>query len=63
MTIERDSAHFRILEHLCAMPKTVRGIVGGVLERRFGAPDAGGRRALRRGGRPGACGRAISSVI
>jgi hypothetical protein len=40
MTIERDSVHFRILERLCAMPKPVRGIAGGMLDRHFGAPDA-----------------------
>ena len=40
MTIERDSVHFRILERLCAMPRPVRGIAGGMLERHFGAPDA-----------------------
>jgi hypothetical protein len=40
MTIERDSVHFRILERLCAMPKPVRGISGGMLDRRFGAPEA-----------------------
>jgi hypothetical protein len=40
MTIERDSVHFRILERLCAMPRPVRGIAGGMLDRHFGAPDA-----------------------
>ena len=40
MTIERDSVHFRILERLCAMPKPVRGISGGMLDRHFGAPEA-----------------------
>jgi hypothetical protein len=40
MTIERDSVHFRILERLCSMPKPVRGIAGGMLERHFGAPQA-----------------------
>lgn len=40
MQIERDSVHFRILERLCAMPKPVRGIAGGMLDRHFGAPDA-----------------------
>jgi hypothetical protein len=40
MTIERDSVHFRILERLCTMPKPVRGIAGGMLERHFGAPEA-----------------------
>jgi hypothetical protein len=40
MTIERDSAHFRILERLCTMPRPVRGIAGAMLERHFGAPEA-----------------------
>jgi hypothetical protein len=40
MAIERDSVHFRILERLCAMPRPVRGIAGGMLERHFGAPEA-----------------------
>ena len=40
MTIARDSVHFRILERLCAMPRPVRGIAGGMLERHFGAPEA-----------------------
>ena len=40
MTIERDSVHFRILERLCAMPRPVRGIAGGMLDRHFGAPGA-----------------------
>jgi hypothetical protein len=40
MTIERDSVHFRILERLCTMPKPVRGISGGMLDRHFGAPQA-----------------------
>jgi hypothetical protein len=40
MAIERDSVHFRILERLCTMPKPVRGIAGGMLDRRFGAPEA-----------------------
>jgi hypothetical protein len=40
MGIERDSVHFRILERLCTMPKPVRGIAGGMLDRHFGAPDA-----------------------
>jgi hypothetical protein len=40
MAIERDSAHFRILERLCAMPRPVRGIAGAMLERHFSAPEA-----------------------
>jgi hypothetical protein len=40
MTIERDSVHFRILERLCTTPKPVRGSAGGMLDRRFGAPEA-----------------------
>ena len=40
MAIERDSAHFRILERLCTMPRPVRGIAGAMLDRHFGAPDA-----------------------
>jgi hypothetical protein len=40
MAIERDSAHFRILERLCTMPRPVRGIAGAMLERHFGAPEA-----------------------
>jgi len=40
MAIERDSVHFRILERLCTMPKPVRGISGGMLDRHFGAPAA-----------------------
>jgi hypothetical protein len=40
MAIERDSVHFRILERLCAMPRPVRGIAGGMLERHFRAPEA-----------------------
>jgi hypothetical protein len=40
MTIERDSVHFRILERLCAMPKPVRSISGGMLERHFGVGPA-----------------------
>ena len=40
MAIERDSAHFRILERLCLMPRPVRGISGAMLDRHFGAPDA-----------------------
>jgi len=40
MTIERDSVHFRILERLCTMPRPVRGIAGGMLDRHFGAPQA-----------------------
>jgi hypothetical protein len=40
MAIGRDSVHFRILERLCTMPKPVRGIAGGMLDRHFGAPDA-----------------------
>ena len=40
MAIERDSVHFRILERLCSMPKPVRGISGGMLDRHFGASEA-----------------------
>jgi hypothetical protein len=40
MAIGRDSVHFRILERLCTMPKPVRGIAGGMLDRHFGAPEA-----------------------
>ena len=40
MAMERDSAHFRILERLCAMPRPVRGIAGAMLERHFSAPEA-----------------------
>jgi hypothetical protein len=40
MNIQRDSVHFRILERLCTMPKPVRGISGGMLDRHFGAPAA-----------------------
>lgn len=40
MTIERDSVHFRILERLCSMPRPVRGISGGMLERHFGVGPA-----------------------
>jgi hypothetical protein len=40
MAIERDSAHFRILERLCTMPRPVRGIAGAMLDRHFGAPEA-----------------------
>ena len=40
MAIERDSAHFRILERLCLMPRPVRGISGAMLDRHFGAPYA-----------------------
>ena len=40
MAIERDSVHFRILKRLCAMPRPVRGIAGGMLDRHFGAPQA-----------------------
>jgi hypothetical protein len=33
MTSERDSAHFRTLERLGAMPRPARGIAGGDRER------------------------------
>lgn len=37
MMIERNSVHFQILERLCTMPRAVRGISGGMLDRHFHA--------------------------
>jgi hypothetical protein len=62
MTVERDSAAYRILEKLCAMPAPVRGMTGTRLDAAFGAPEAVDRLAAeglirRRGwhdGPPGA---------
>ncbi len=36
MTIRADSIDFRILDRLCRMPKPVRGMAPGMLERQFG---------------------------
>ncbi|MGI9449885.1 MAG: hypothetical protein ACR2QH_04485 [Geminicoccaceae bacterium] len=40
MQIEYGSVHYRILDHLCAMPKAVRGMSGPMLQRLFGGSDA-----------------------
>jgi hypothetical protein len=40
MQIERDSAHFRILEKLCTAPRPVRGASTVMLNRAFDAPAA-----------------------
>ena len=36
MQIRHDSVHFHILQHLCAMPRAVRGMAPAMLQRRFG---------------------------
>ena len=40
MPIERDSAHFKILEKLCTAPRPVRGVSTVMLNRAFEAPAA-----------------------
>lgn len=40
MQIANDSVHHRILDHLCTMPKAVRGMSMPMLQREFGSADA-----------------------